>query len=204
MRLRAEASWPGMRAQADDPGVEGAVGPQDGFDRERGGDVRDLGEPGGPRGRQHADGGHALGAVDEGEALLGLQHEWRETAATKRRQGRHPLACEPHLPLADHRQGEVGEGGEVARGAERALFGHDGEDVPAEHLDEPQHHLASDPRVAESEHVRPQGEHGPHLLGGKLVADGDRVRAQEPVLEGRGVLGVRCTSARLPKPVVTP
>ena len=60
---------------------------------------------------------------------------------------------------------------EVTRSAELPLLGHDGKKVPLEHLDEPQHNFASDPRVAERENVRSERQHGADLHGRELVPD---------------------------------
>ena len=189
IRLRAEASWPGWGRRPTTRVVKGAVGPEDGLDGESGRDVGHLGELGGPPSRQHADGRHALGAVDEGEPLFGLEHERLEAAATEGRDGRQAFAFEAHLALADHRQGEMGERGQVARGAERALLGHDRQQARAR---------ASRRKRSTTSRLTPEWpsastwarkrQHRPDLLGGELVADGDRVRAKQPVLQGRGVL----------------
>ena len=164
-----------MRAEAHDPGVEGTVGTEDGFDGERGRDVRDLGEPACSPSRQHSDGGHTLRAVDEGETFLGFQHQRFEATPTKGLDGREPLALQPNLTFADHGKGEMCERREVTRSAERPLLGHDGEDVPLEHFHEPQHDVASDPRVAERQDVRSQRQHGADLLGRELVPDRHRM-----------------------------
>ena len=142
----------------------------------------------GPKVCQHADGRHALGAVYEGEPFLGFEHERLQAAATEGGGGRHALAFEAHLAFADHGQREVRERRQVARGTERALLGHDRQQPVPEHVDKALHHLAPHPGVAESEHVGPQGQHRPDLVGRQLVADGDGVGAQEAVLQGPRVL----------------
>ena len=127
------------------------------------------------QGRQHPDGGHALRAVDEGETFLGLQHQRFEATAAKGLDGREPLARQADLAFPDDGKGEMREWCEVTRSAERTLLGHDGKDVPLEHLDEPQHDFAPDTRVAEREDVGSQREHGADLLGRELVSDRDRM-----------------------------
>ena len=71
--------------------------------------------------RQAADGGHELGAVEEAEALLGLEREGREPGGPQGGPGRlaPPVRVE-QLALAHHRQHEVRRRGEVAGGAQRA------------------------------------------------------------------------------------
>ena len=177
-----------VRAEPDDARIERTVGSEDGLDRERGRDVGELGESDRPRGRQHADGRHALSAVDQGEALLRFEHQGLETETTEGLDRRESLAGQPDVTLSDDGKGEMREGCEIARGAERALLRHDGQQIALEHLHETKHHLAPHARVPERQHVRPERQHRPDLLGGELVADGDRVGAQQPVLEGRGML----------------
>jgi hypothetical protein len=55
------------------------------------------------------------------------------------------------------------------------LLGHHGKDVPFEHFHEPQHDVASDPRVAERQDMGSQRLHGADLLGRELVADSHRM-----------------------------
>jgi hypothetical protein len=134
-----------MLAEPHDPGVECTIRTEDGFDRECSRDVGDLGQPGRSPCRQRSDGGHTLRVVDEGETFLGLEHHRLEATAMKGPDGREPFARQPYLTFAYDGEGEMCERSEVTRRAERALFGHDGGKVSLEHLDEPQHDLASDP-----------------------------------------------------------
>ena len=107
-----------MGTQADDAGVECTVGPQNGLDGECRRDVGGLCELGSPPVRQHPDGGHCLGAVDEGEALFCLEHEWREPEEFKSGHGGHLSTIDSHLPLADDRECQMGERGKVPGRAE--------------------------------------------------------------------------------------
>ena len=153
-----------VRAQPHDPGVEGAVGPEDGLDGERSRDVRDLGEPA------------ALEAASTPMAVMpcvplmrarpSLASSTSGSRPHRRRasHGRETFASQPDLTLTDDGKSEVCQRCEVTRRTERSLFGHDGKDVRFEHLDESQHDVASDSGVAERQDVRPQRKHGPDFL----------------------------------------
>ena len=82
-------------------------------------------------GHQHAaDGGHELGAVQEAEALFGLEGDGREPGGLQGRPARlAPPVLGQQLALAHHRQHEVRGRGEVAGGAERAPRRHPRHDV---------------------------------------------------------------------------
>jgi len=84
--------------------------------------------------------------------------------------GREHMTVQLDPPVADDRQGQVGKGREVARGADRALRRHDGDDVLFEHAfeqldDQPQ--LPLDDRAgycggglhAVAQPVGPLGDH---------------------------------------------
>ena len=126
-----------MRAGGVDARVERDVGALEGVEGERADDVGRADEAAGLGHREAADRGHELRAVDEGEALLGLQHERREAGRAQRLGGGQAPAADDALALADEREREVGEGREVAARADRALRGHDRVDAAVEHLDEP-------------------------------------------------------------------
>ena len=75
---------------------------------------------------QGADGSHHLRAVEERQALLGLEDERLE--AVRARAPRQRASADPSssdLAAADERQRQVGEGRQVARGAHAALRRHD-------------------------------------------------------------------------------
>ena len=114
-RFAADAVWPAMRTQRHQVGGEGPVGAQQRLDRHR---RRDVGRAEqhvevGEREHEHAE--HAVGAVDEGQAFLGLQRDRRDAG------GGHLVGA---LALADQRQADVGQRREVATGAERAVLVH--------------------------------------------------------------------------------
>ena len=74
--------------------------------------------------RQHQHAEHAVGAVDQRQALLLGQHDRRDAGGGERVGGRPQRAVGvADLALADQRQRAVRERGEVAGAAERAVLG---------------------------------------------------------------------------------
>ena len=71
--------------------------------------------------RERADRGHGLGAVDERDAFLRRELERLDPGRGQRLARRHPAAVPPRLPLADQREPEMGERGQVAARAHRSL-----------------------------------------------------------------------------------
>ena len=78
--------------------------------------------------------GRELGAVDAGEALLGAQGNGCQTCAGQRLASGKNLTPELRLPFADHDRRHMGQRGQVARRAHRALLGDQGGDTTREHL----------------------------------------------------------------------
>jgi len=67
-----------------------------------------------------------------------------------------------HHAEADEGQAEVGEGGEIAGGADRALARDHGIKTPVQHLDQSTHDLGPHPRVTAREGVDLEGEDEAH------------------------------------------
>ena len=79
---------------------------------------------------------HELGAVEQGETFLGLEPDGLPAQFLPDLGGRTDLTFVQHFSQADERQAEVGERGEVARRAQRALLVDDRQDVLVEHVDQ--------------------------------------------------------------------
>ena len=116
----------GVWAQLLQVGGEDAVGGQLALDAHRG---RDVGEPQqvvevGQREDQLTE--HAVGAVDEGEALLLGQRDGGQAVLGEGLRGRldHLAGSGPHVPLADHRQCHVRQRGQITGAAEAAVLVH--------------------------------------------------------------------------------
>ena len=141
--LSALAAWPGMRPQRGvQLGQEHLVRAQQRLDAERGGDVRRRQQLAQVRDghQQHAQ--HAVGAVDQRQALLFGQHHRLDAVlrrAARRRGGRPEPPIERavragRLALAHQHQRAVRQRREVAGAAQRAEFADHRGDAGVEHV----------------------------------------------------------------------
>ena len=175
---------PGLGPQAVQVGGEDVVGAEQPLDRHGRGDVGDHeqlvqvvdGEA------QHPE--HAVGAVDEGQALLLLQLDGPDAGRGQGVGRRHPLA----VGVADHalaHQGEcaVRQRGEVAGAAERAVLVHHGRDAGVEHRDVGRQGLLADAGAPGREGGDAQQHEGAHDLALDLRAGARGVRADEGALQ---------------------
>ena len=125
-QVRRGRGLPGVRAQRLQVGGEHGVGAQQRLDAHRGGDVGGgEQQPQVVRG-QHEHAEHAVGAVDQREALLlGAAHRRDAGGGECVGRGRELARRVAHLALAHQRQRAVRERREVAGAAERAVLAHD-------------------------------------------------------------------------------
>ena len=177
------------RAELVDLGEEAPPRALQRLEGERARDVRRPGESLRPNDRQRADGGHELGPVDERQAFLGLQLDRLEAGADERLGPREDVAVDLRVALADQREREVRERGEVARRADGAPARHERGHARVQAAEEQLHGLDPRARVPLGERVRAQEHRPPHHLVGVRLADAARVASQEPELELRGELG---------------
>ncbi len=115
------------------------------------------------------------------------------------------VAVERRLAVADHHGGHMGEGGEVARGADGALRGDDGRDARGQHLFQQGHDLPPHAGGAAAEGEELQRHHQAGDRAGHRIAHAAAMRQDQVALQGGGVLRAAILSeASLPKPVLTP
>ena len=171
-----------MRPEPLEAFVEGAVGPQDGLDGHRRGDVGGLPQCLGPFEREQPDREHPLGAVDERQPFLRLQRERCQPGPLERHPARQTLAPVGGFPLPDQRQGQVGQGGQ-----EGSLFRNRRYDVEVQHLGHQIDDLRAHARVAERQNVGPEQEHRAGLLAGERPPHRRRVRRHDAVLQVGGL-----------------
>jgi hypothetical protein len=108
------------------------------------------------------------------------------------------------LALADHGHRHVGQRGEVARGAHRALRRHHGVDPAVDEVEQPLDQGRPHARCAERQRLRAQQQHAAHHLGGEGGADADGVRQIRLRCSARSSPLAMRTFWNLPKPVLTP
>ena len=185
--VRGARGLPRMRAEALEPVVERRVRAEGRLDRHRRNHVGSPGERRQPLGRERPDREHPLRPVHEREAFLRLERERSEARAPERVRGGLGAGLGQHLPRPDQWQREIGERREIAGGAERPLFGHDGDHVGVQHRRHQIDQLRADARVTEREDVGAEEQHRTRLRPGERTPDRRRVRTNDPVLEVGGL-----------------
>ena len=192
-QVRGGCRLPDLRPQRHEVGGEDGVGAELALDRHRGGDIgrveqhRQIVE----REQQHPE--HAVGAVDEGEALLLAQFERGDGCRGQRvgRGHRRSPGRVAHLALAHRGERDVRQRREVARAAERAVLAHDRRDAGVEHrgvgLDDDRAHAG----VPGRERLQAQQLQRAHDLALDLGAGAGGVRADEARLQLEPALGRR-------------
>ena len=149
-----------MGANRMDPGVQGVLHTPVGFEAHGSGDVRRLHEADGVVDRQSAHGGHGLGAVDESQALLGHQLHSGNPGPFHGYVPGQDLSFILRLAQAQHGQHHVGQGGQVAAGAQGALLGNDRRNAPVQHGHQGLHQLQTGAGKALGQVVDPQEHDG--------------------------------------------
>ncbi len=148
--------------------------------------------------RERQPGLHRLGAVDQAEPLLRLQHQRFDALLGEQLGGWAPPQIgrpgAPQTALADERQGKVGELGQVTRGTDAALSGDDRQQAAFEEQEQPLRQLDPHPADADRESARAQQEQRPDHVVSEGVAHPCGVGADQGQLHGsevpRGDAGV--------------
>ena len=173
-----------MRAQRLQVLREHPVGAHQPLDGHRGGDVG--------RGEQHPEVGdgenehaqHAVGAVDQCQALLGVQLDGLESDGRQNVGTRSSYACRvARLALAHQHDRAVRQRGEVAGAAEAAELVHDGRDAVRQQPREGLGGAEMDAGMTGGQCRQAEEHHGPHHLTLDLRPRTGGVRADEGTLE---------------------
>ncbi len=163
-----------LAADLMDAGVKGVAQAGEALEVHRADDVAQLGGADGVIQGQGAHGGHGAGAVGHAQALFA--HQGVQGVDTRLGHGvgaGHELALVVGLSLAQHGQGHVGQGGQVAGGAQGALLGDPGVDALVEHLNHHLHQQGAHAGHAAAQGVGPQQQHAAHhFLGVGLAGAG--------------------------------
>ena len=135
--------------------------------------------------REAADGGHELRAVEQREALLGLEREGREPGGPQGGPGRlAPPIGRQQLALAHHGEHEVGRRGEVAGGAQRAPRRHVRHEVRIDHGRQVLGDLESrTPGEAFGHRVEADDHGGAHDVAAESGPHADGVAAHQVLLQ---------------------
>ena len=140
-----------MFAQGDQLGLEGPVRPEAGLDGHRARDVGGACDPLGTDRREDPQCEHALGPIDQGQALLVQQLDRFQALGAQCARAVGELAVDLDLSLAHERQCEVSQGSEVSGCPEGSLRRDYWMDTCIEHVDESAEDLETDARDAERE-----------------------------------------------------
>ena len=166
-----------------DARIEGGVGAAQGVGRGGADQVGEAHEAPRFEGGEREQRGHRLRAVDQRQAFLGLQDEGREAGAREPFGARHLDAAGAHPSLAEERQRQVGERGEVAARPHRAAARHDRQHLLVEQREQGLDHLRPHARVAAGQGVGAQQEHAAHRGVAQRLPHSGGVREEEPLLE---------------------
>ena len=156
---------PRLAPQGVHLGIEGLPDAVQGLAGHGGGDVRRFGQVPGVIHRLAGDGRHDLGAVDQGQALLGGQLDGVDAGGGHGLPARHHPALILRLALAQHHQHHVGQGRQVAAGPQGPLLRDDRMDPPVQHLQKRLHGGQADAGIAPGQGVQPQQHSRPHHPG---------------------------------------
>ena len=122
-----------MTAQGVDARIEGGVGALGRLGGERPGDQGRLVKPLRLEQPGQGIGGGELGAVQEGQPLLGAQFHRLQPGGVQGFRRRVPFVPDEDLALADQGGGHVRQGGQVAAGPDGALTGDHGDQLALQH-----------------------------------------------------------------------
>ena len=132
---------------------------------------------------------HAVGAVDEGEALLLVEFDGLDAGRGERVGGRYEVACGvAHRAFAQQRECAVRERREVARAAEASVLADDRRDSRVEQCDVGLGDDGAHSGAAGRERREPQQHRRPHDLALDLRTAARRMAAHERALQLRAPL----------------
>ncbi len=188
----------GMGPQSVDPRVGRGVGPHERLQAHASRDVGELRRGDRVREEKRPDARHLVGAVQEGQALLGLEDERAEARRSERGGSRQAPAVVPRLPLADQDERRVRQRDQVARGAERAPLRHHRGDAAIQALDEEPHDGGADPGVPARERPGEAAPHGARLRRRHRGTEPAGVASQEVELKRAPLVGRDADVLQLP------
>ena len=182
-RVDATSRGPRWRRSATNARIEGRVGAARGVGRERAGDERGAKDAFDLEEARERMGGRELRAVEEREPLLRAEFAGPSPARSSAADAGSDLAAEARLADADHRRRHMGERGEIARRADRALRRHDRRDAARKHRFEERERRRPHARRALRQRAELQRHHEPRRGDGRRLADAGCVRQHDVALE---------------------
>ena len=186
--VRGGRDLAGVRARSVDRRMEARERALQGLERHRTGDVADPGETAGTDEPECRHRRHELRPVDQREALFRLKPHRGQPGPRQGLGARQPLLPDPRLPLADERQRQVGERGEVTARSDRAAGGHKGDDSAVQHRQQQLHRLDAGSGVALGNCVRAKQHRGADDLVRVRLTDSTGMAAEETELQVLGLI----------------
>ena len=170
--------------------VEGDGRAEQGFQRHRARDVGEAREPGGAPERERAHGGERLRSIEQREAFLRCQADGFDAGALQGGAARHALAAIDRFAFADDAERQVGERGQIAGSAHRALRRDHGMNAAIQHERQRLGDDGAHAAVAERQRVGAQGHDDARLGLGERRAQPAGVAAHQVELQaGEFVIG---------------
>ena len=152
-----------------------------GLEAHRGGGVRRAPQDPGVVHQQRRQPGLGLRAVDERQTLLRFQRDRFEPLGSQRR---------AVLPLPDHGEREVREGGEISRRPDAPLRGDARMHLRVQHADDQLRKDRAHPARAAQQHVGAQQHHRPHGVDGQRFSHAGCVAADQIQLQIARLVGL--------------
>ncbi len=178
----------GMGTEGVELGPVGGVGAEEPLDGDGAGHVGGGGQPVEVGQGQAEVGQHALGAVEERQALLGLQHHRLEPGAGQPVGARQPPAVGvDDLPRPGEDRPHMGQGRQVTGGAEAPEFGHHRSEAGREEGDQPVDQHRPGAGEAGGQRPSPEQHHRPDDLPLHRVAHAGGVAEHQRELEAPGL-----------------
>ena len=181
-------------------GPEHLVGAEQRLDAHRGDDVGRAAQVGqvGAGQDQHPE--HAVGTVDEAEALLRLKLDGDDPGPLERdRTGDRLVLAGCGLALTREDERTMGERGQVPAAAERSVLGHHRGDAGVQHGRERLGHHGPDASAARGERLQPQEHKPPDHLALHRRPEAGGVRPDEAQLQSGAQVGRDMTGGQRPE-----
>jgi hypothetical protein len=163
--------------------VEGYGGTHECFERHGSSEVSDLSEAVRVHDAQRSYPGHGLGAIEQGQTLLGREGERSKAGCGEDFCARLPDALKNGFAFADDDQREMRERSQIATRSYRAFGGDDRVDPCIEHGHEQVNELRPHTTVSLGEDIGAQQEHSPRLSFAERLAEAAGVAANQVGLE---------------------
>ena len=173
-----------VRAQLLQVGGEHPVGAQLSLDAHGRGDIGQPQQAVQVRQGEHQLAEHAVGAVDQGQPFLLREGDGRQAVRVQGVGGGHqPIGGVAHVSFAHHRQGDVGQWGQIPGAAQAAVLVDHRRESGRQQVGVGLRRLPADPGAAAGQRGEPQEHHGANHLALDLGPRARSVRTNQAALQ---------------------